>query len=253
MNVITVRGMKIGDGIPKICVPITGNTTEEILEEAKCIYDIPSDFVEWRVDCFEYCHHSEKVLEVLEALRKILGNKPLLFTFRTNKEGGNAEISKEEYRDLLISAICGKDIDLVDIEFFSMKDVREELIEQAKNNQVFMVASNHDFEKTPKEEELLERWCAMQEQGADILKIAAMPRNMDDVFTMWKATEKMTREFAKQPVVGISMSKLGLITRIAPELFGSAFTFGVGKKASAPGQIRTEELQGILSMIHKNL
>lgn len=253
MNTINVRGMEIGNGIPKICIPITGNTKEEILEEAKYIREIPSDFVEWRVDCYKEYLHMENVLKLLDSLREILGDKPVLFTFRTKKEGGSAEISREEYRDLLMHVIREKKADFVDVEFFSMEDIREEIINEAKNKQVYIVASNHDFDKTPSEEELLKRWCIMQEHGADVLKIAVMPNDMEDVFVLLRATEKMVREYAKQPVVGISMSKLGMISRIAPQLFGSAFTFGAGKSASAPGQMRADDLQVILHAIHKNL
>ena len=31
-NYVEVRGVKIGEGVPKICVPIVGKTKEEILE-----------------------------------------------------------------------------------------------------------------------------------------------------------------------------------------------------------------------------
>ena len=32
---VVVRGVAIGEGIPKICVPIVGNTREEILAAAE--------------------------------------------------------------------------------------------------------------------------------------------------------------------------------------------------------------------------
>ena len=35
MKPVTVRNVKIGKGMPKICVPIVGVTKEEIYEEAK--------------------------------------------------------------------------------------------------------------------------------------------------------------------------------------------------------------------------
>ena len=35
MNPVVVRNVKIGEGIPKICVPIVGITREEILESGK--------------------------------------------------------------------------------------------------------------------------------------------------------------------------------------------------------------------------
>ena len=53
MNPVIVRNVKIGEGVPKICVPIVGVTKEEIINEAKTFENIPVDVVEWRVDWFE--------------------------------------------------------------------------------------------------------------------------------------------------------------------------------------------------------
>ena len=37
LNTVEVRNIKLGEGIPKICVPLVGKTNEEILEEAKLV------------------------------------------------------------------------------------------------------------------------------------------------------------------------------------------------------------------------
>ena len=54
------------------------------------------------------------------------------------------------------------------------------------------------------------------------------------------------REHAKCPVVTMSMSEVGVVSRICGEAFGSALTFGAVKKASAPGQLGAEELRMVL-------
>ena len=43
MNTVEVRNTVIGEGMPKICVPIVGVTKEAILEEAKAITRLPAD------------------------------------------------------------------------------------------------------------------------------------------------------------------------------------------------------------------
>ena len=70
MNPVIVRNVKIGEGVPKICVPIVGVTKEEIINEAKTFENIPVDVVEWRVDWFEHVFEFEKVEEVLKELRE---------------------------------------------------------------------------------------------------------------------------------------------------------------------------------------
>ena len=53
MNTVQVKNTVIGEGRPKICVPIVGKTKTDILEEAKKITTLPVDVVEWRVDWFD--------------------------------------------------------------------------------------------------------------------------------------------------------------------------------------------------------
>ena len=97
MNPVVVRNVAIGEGIPKICVPIVGKTREEIVEAAKNILPIGADVVEWRVDWYEDIFDFEKVEETAKQLREVLGEMPILFTFRTSKEGGEKAIETPEY------------------------------------------------------------------------------------------------------------------------------------------------------------
>ena len=53
MNTVNVRNIIIGEGIPKICVPIVGKTKEELLSEVEVLNSVPVDVVEWRLDWFE--------------------------------------------------------------------------------------------------------------------------------------------------------------------------------------------------------
>ena len=75
MKPVTVRNVKIGKGMPKICVPIVGVTKEEIYEEAKNMKKLPVDLVEWRGDWFADILEPEQTAEVLGGLRKILGRR----------------------------------------------------------------------------------------------------------------------------------------------------------------------------------
>ena len=91
---VKIRDIILGEGIPKICVPIVGTTKEELVEEVEALKGISLDVVEWRVDFYENVEDIEKVKEVLADLRKLLLNTPILFTFRSAKEGGKRSIYK---------------------------------------------------------------------------------------------------------------------------------------------------------------
>ena len=45
MNTVKVRNITIGEGRPKICVPIVGKTRKEILKEASTFSTLPVDVV----------------------------------------------------------------------------------------------------------------------------------------------------------------------------------------------------------------
>lgn len=253
MNPVVVRNVKIGEGIPKICVPIVGVTKEEIINEAKTFESIPVDVVEWRVDWFEHVFEIEKVKEVLVELRAALKDTPLLFTFRTSKEGGEKAIEPEAYAALNKAAAETGNVDLVDVEAFTGDEVVKDIIEAVHKAGVKVVASNHDFDKTPDQADIVGRLCKMQELGADIPKIAVMPQSKKDVITLLAATEEMTREHADRPIITMSMAGTGVISRLCGEVFGSALTFGAAKKASAPGQMGVHDLETVLNLLHKSL
>lgn len=252
-NPVIVRNVAIGEGRPKICVPIVGKTASEIIGEARSFLSVPADVVEWRADWFDDVFDKEKLLEMAKALRETLGEMPILFTFRTSREGGEKAISDEQYRDLNRAAASSGYVDLIDVEVFTGDDVVSRIIKAAHGCGVKVIASNHDFQKTPPQEEIIKRLCKMQELDADILKIALMPQSKRDVLTVLSATLEMTQQHTDRPVITMSMAKTGVISRLVGESFGSALTFGAASKASAPGQIGVQDLACVLDIIHGNL
>ena len=201
MNTVKVRNIEIGAGIPKICVPIVGVTREEILAAAETIKSTKADVVEWRVDWYEDIFDFAKTEETMKALREVLGETPILFTFRTSKEGGEKSIETETYVELNQNAAKTGLVDLVDVEAFTGDDAVKAVVETAHANGVKVIASNHDFHKTPAKDEIVSRLRKMQELGADIPKIAVMPQNKKDVLTLLSATEEMASEYADRPII----------------------------------------------------
>ena len=253
MNTVKIRDVELGRGIPKICVSIIEKRTKEIIKSAIDIKELGVDIIEWRADWFQDIFDRNEMLHTLERLRGILGNVPLLFAFRTGKEGGAQKIDPEMYVKINKRAIISGYVDLVDIELFTGEDEVMELVQLAKEYGVKIVMSNHDFQKTPPKEEIISRLCKMQEIGADVPKIAVMPQSKRDVLTLLEATEEMYSLHAKQPIVTMSMSGTGVLSRLCGEVFGSAMTFGAAGKASAPGQMEVEDLKTVMKLIHKGL
>lgn len=253
MRTVVVRNISIGEGIPKICVPIVGITQEEIRKEAESFESLPVDIAEWRADWYEHVFDMEKVKQTLAQLRAALKETPLLVTLRTAKEGGEKALEPEAYAAFYTAVAQAGNADLVDVEAFTGDEVVKDIIAAAHTCGVKVIASNHDFYKTPEKDEIISRLCRMQELGADICKIAVMPQNEADVLTLLSATEEMCRKYADRPMITMSMSGTGVISRLCGEVFGSALTFGAAGKASAPGQMQVEKLAKMLSALHESL
>ena len=249
MASVKVRNLEIGAGFPKICVPIVDKKEEDIMESARNIVKAKADLVEWRVDWFEDIFDLEKVQEILEKLRQILGECPLLFTCRTAFDGGEITLTPQQYEKLYQMAIeCGY-VDMIDIEIFNYSKVAMGLIDKAHFHNLTVVGSTHDFHSTPSKIEMVGRIVFMQKMGADIPKLAVMPQDKQDVLNLLAATEEIVREYDSTPVITMSMGPQGVISRIAGKVFGSAITFGTVGKASAPGQLDVEELRTAMKIL----
>jgi 3-dehydroquinate dehydratase-1 len=253
MKTVNIRGVESGAGIPKICVPIVGVTKEEILAQAKSLQTLPVDVVEWRIDWFENVFDFDSLKDTLTDLRAALGDLPLLMTFRTSKEGGEKAIEPEAYAELNIKAAQTGLVDLVDVEVFTGDEIVSRIIREVHAAGVKIVASNHDFDKTPDKDDIVSRLRKMQDMDADIPKIAVMPRCKRDVLTLLAATEEMATDYADRPIITMSMAGTGVISRLCGEVFGSALTFGAAGKASAPGQMGVQDLNTVLGLLHKAL
>ena len=201
-----------------------------------------TDLIEWRIDFFDQVEDAEKLVETAKKLRQVMGKMPLLTTFRTHFEGGVKKLSEEEYFDICRILIKEKATDLLDLELFRKTSKLKEIIAEAHENNIYIIMSNHDFDKTPETSELERRLTLMKTYGADIAKIAVMPNSARDVLNLLLATDNIKYKL-NCPLITMAMGDLGKVTRISGEVFGSCLTFGTVGDASAPGQIKSTNLK----------
>lgn len=248
MKTIQCKNLIFNSGLPKICIPLTGKNITSILGEINDLNQVDHDLAELRIDFYEDVDDFSKVVDLLKKIREIYF-KPLLFTFRTKKEGGVHDMSEENYFELIHMATDSGLIDMVDIELFSHEESLRKAVAFAHEKHIKVVMSNHDFHKTPDKDEIIKRLVKMQENGADISKIAVMPTCDDDVLELLSATMEVKNKYGF-PCITMSMGRLGAITRLSGELFGSCMTFAVVKNTSAPGQISAAKVKEVLDLLH---
>lgn len=247
---VKIGNVTLDNGMPKICVPIVGRSLDELIQECLYLQDKIYDVVELRIDFLKDVTSLDAVGRALAAVRQELPNEAILFTFRTKEEGGETEVPESYYFDLITYAIKTGKVDAVDVEYFHNRTSIEKILTIAKEHSVTVIMSNHDFDKTPSFDEITGRLLGMKKLGADVAKLACMPQSAKDVLTLLSATEAVKSQYPDEPIITMSMGKLGAISRISGEIFGSALTFGSAKKASAPGQLEVTTLQQILRALH---
>ncbi|NUF29916.1 type I 3-dehydroquinate dehydratase [Acinetobacter oleivorans] len=235
--------------VVKTIVPITAKTKEQALAQAQVIANTAdADLAEFRIDLLSFANDTKQVIALGHELKKILGNKPMIATIRTKNEGGQLEISDADYGKTYQAYLKNPFMDWLDVEMFRDQKVVSEIVQKAHQKKVLVVMSNHDFQKTPSQDEIEKRLLKQDQMGADILKIAVMPKSKQDVFTLMNATLKVSQQTTK-PLLTMSMGQLGTISRVATANMGGSYSFGMIGEASAPGQIDVTKLKQILKTV----
>lgn len=244
-----VKNLNIGELPVKTIVPITAKTKEQAIAQAKVIAaNKDADIAEFRIDLLEFASDSKQVIALGQELNQILKDKPLLTTIRTANEGGKLQVTDQDYEKIYSEYLKKPFMQLLDIEMFRDPAAVAKLTKLAHPKKVLVVMSNHDFDKTPSEQEIVSRLLKQDQMGADILKIAVMPKSKQNVFTLMNATLKVSEQ-SKKPLLTMSMGRLGTISRIATANMGGSLSFGMIGEASAPGQIDVTQLKQFLKTV----
>lgn len=232
-----------------ICIPIVAKDDDEIISQAKKIVEKNKsariDIAEFRADYYSGLNNYGMLENLLSRIHIILNNAGirLLFTIRSHEEGGEKLcFTSPTVNEINLYVAQNELSDYIDVEHFSEKDSANRVIMAAREHNIIIILSSHDFEKTPSFDEMVERYKDMKERHADIIKLAVMPHKEQDVDNLLRVVSLTHQTYPETKVVGISMGKLGRRTRTEGYKYGSYLTFAIIDKASAPGQVSVDEL-----------
>lgn len=251
---LVARGHVVGGGRePLVCVPLVGRGADEILEAARLATESGADLVEWRADYFDDVADRAAVVAMARGIRETIAGMPLIFTLRSEGEGGQpVSLTATDFAGHC-AAVCEAAIaDFVDVEMSTAPENLETVKAAARANGVGLILSHHDFGKTPDAATLFELFSRAERLGGDVAKVAVMPNNPDDVLTLLTATRRARREL-HIPLIGISMGDYGIVTRVTGWLFGSSVTFAAGEGSSAPGQMPVGDLNRVLGVLRRSV
>jgi 3-dehydroquinate dehydratase I len=249
---ITLSGRPLAGGrLPAICAPLVGRTPDQLAAEAAAVVLKQPDLLEWRVDFFESIANTTAVLAAGAQLRRAAGRIPILFTRRSESEGGQPIALGEPQVLALYEAVAAAGVvDLLDFEMSRAPADIERVRALCARHGLSLVLSFHDFHRTPSADDLQARFAQAHRLGADVAKVAVMPQSVEDVHRLLGATLQASQALPI-PVVSMAMGGLGAVTRVCGGMFGSALTFAVGAAPSAPGQMPIADVRAALAVLER--
>lgn len=154
---------------------------------------------------------------------------PVLLTVRHESEGGCRSMPEEERIALackLLPLATALDWETAQLAH------AQELVAAAKKAGVIIIASNHDFEKTPDLATLQQRETQARALGADVVKFAFRLHSAEDMMVGVELLRQATG-----PLAVMGMGPLGAVSRLLYVQHGSCLIYGyLGNTPTAPGQ-----------------
>ena len=219
---------------------VIASTLEDALRDVRGAVEKGADIVELRVD---FLGAAAEVADALEALIET-GPVPVIVTYRPTWEGGQYDGDESERLATLWRAhelgAAYVDCELLAAErFFAAKPASAD----GKTAPTKIILSSHNYEETPSDEELRRIHDECLRAGADIVKMASVCGDVEDVARLERLLRE-TRDAACETIV-LGMSEHGQVSRLLAAKFGSFLTFGAIRRGeeSAPGQPLLEELR----------
>ena len=249
---ITLNGKPLGGArFPAICAPLVGRTRDGLLAEAAVVAAKKPDLIEWRVDFFEGIADAGAVTGVAGRIKQAAQGIPILFTCRWSREGGEEiALSQAEVVNLHRAVCESGHVDFLDFEMSNDPGQVRQVREFSRAHARQLILSFHDFQRTPSLDEMKQRFAQAEQLGADVAKVAVMPRDMQDVLALLAATLQSSQAL-RIPLVSMAMAGPGAVTRLCGGAFGSALSFAIGQSASAPGQMPIDDLVAGLAILRK--
>ena len=224
----------------KLIVSVMPKNLEEA-QELDAMRYIDADIIEWRADFLP----KEAILQVAPAIFEKFAGRELLFTLRTRAEGGEIELSSEDYVQIIKDVAQLYQPEYLDFEYFGHKDVFEQMLDFPN-----LVLSYHNFQETP--DNMMEILSELTSLTPKVVKVSVMAHTAQDVLDLMNFTRGFKTLNPEQEYVTISMGKVGKVSRITSDVTGSSWSFASLDEASAPGQISLSSMKKIREILNED-
>jgi len=237
-----------------ICVALQINSGDLKVNKSliqKVLYTNP-DLLELRLDYIEDIALIDK--NFIKSLLKFSPQEiPVILTLRDASEGGQIKIAPSKRIDLIKMLIECKP-QYLDIEVKTEISILSEIFTLAKQHDIKLIFSSHDFKETASFEEGIKEYEDLVSKKRfiqeGIYKRIYTAQNFEDNFFALKICKELKKR--NQEVLCFCMGEEGIFSRIACVNFGAAFTYASVAKITAPGQIHIKKLREAMKLIFQN-
>ena len=245
-----------------VAVPITSGDLERnelIMHE---VLDENPEFVELRFDYIEDIRQITPLF--VKNLLELIGSQTqTIFTFRDFSEGGQIELGNVE-RLKIIKLLIEAHPQFYDIEMNNDRETLRSVIKLARENDVKLIYSFHDFEKTPSYDEGVRCIEKFKDELVNnymvdflsikniIFKIIFTAQTFEDNLVPLKICNILSEKDKIKNVISFCMGELGIFSRVVCLKAGSFLTYASLEEKTAPGQINIRNMREFLQLLSDN-
>lgn len=225
----------------RICVSIAPHDLEQLKRQINQAFNYGADYVEIRYD-FLNLSDMDQAMSISNII-----NKKAVYTLRAPDEGGHFKGSIAQRIAWLKKLAASKPM-LLDVELNTIK-YNTCLTDYLKAQNVSLLISWHDFEKTPQDAELKRLLYEMRTYSQNIKMVATAQTTVDSLRLL-----DLYENARELNLIAFAMGDAGVISRVLCVIIGNApFTYASLEKAISPGQLTIKQMRKLYDRINDQL
>ena len=214
----------------KLCLSIFAHDLPSLKNKLRTAQKYRPDLVELRLDYLAkidgYCLHE---------VEKLASDETIL-TLRSRSEGGKSSLGERE-RVSVLEKLASFSECYADIEINTFER-NPDLMKVFEDSEIKIIASFHDFSRTPSEREL-ESLIDRAPNSVYAIKVACYANSFDDnrlLLSLYGSS--VMRRARPRKLVAFCMGEYGIFSRFASLYSGAPFTYAsLPGEVTAPGQL----------------
>ncbi|KAK7746624.1 3-dehydroquinate dehydratase (3-dehydroquinase) [Diatrype stigma] len=207
---------------------------------------VGSDAVELRVDLLDDLS-PDSVGEQIAQLRSA-ANVPIIFTLRSESQGGRFRYESEEEVLPLYQIALRSGVEYIDLEMSLSNETLDKVIQSREGTTTRVIASHHDpVGNLSWRNGSWQAWYNRALQYGDVIKLVGVAQRMEDNFALADFKARMLAAHDR-PIIALNMGPLGKLSRVLNGFLTPVSHPDLPFKA-APGQLSAAEIRIALALL----